>query len=74
MQVTEKSLYKGIEQAKVGNNLYDISAAIQSYVEARGFHIVKRFVGHGIGTRLHEKRGTNILYQSMPIRSLSKLA
>ncbi|MDK2921235.1 MAG: methionyl aminopeptidase [Desulfonauticus sp.] len=55
MQVTEKSLYKGIEQAKVGNNLYDISAAIQSYVEARGFHIVKRFVGHGIGTRLHEK-------------------
>ncbi|KUJ94834.1 MAG: Methionine aminopeptidase [Desulfonauticus sp. 38_4375] len=55
MQVTEKSLYKGIEQAKVGNNLYDISAAIQNYVEAKGFHVVKRFVGHGIGTRLHEK-------------------
>lgn len=55
MDVTEKSLYLGIEQAKVGNNLYDISAAIQDYVEKQGFHIIKRFVGHGIGTRLHEK-------------------
>lgn len=55
MDVTRKSLYKGIEKAVPGNNLYDISAAIQSYVEGFGFGIVRRFVGHGIGTHLHEK-------------------
>ena len=55
MDVTRESLYKGIEQAVPGNNLYDISAAIQSYVEGFGFGIVRRFVGHGIGSHLHEK-------------------
>ncbi|BCS90266.1 type I methionyl aminopeptidase [Pseudodesulfovibrio sediminis] len=55
MDVTRESLYKGIEQAIPGNNLYDISAAIQSYVEGFGFGIVRRFVGHGIGSHLHEK-------------------
>jgi len=55
LDVTRESLYKGIEQAVPGNNLYDISAAIQSYVEGFGFGIVRRFVGHGIGTHLHEK-------------------
>ncbi|MDQ7031220.1 MAG: type I methionyl aminopeptidase [Desulfonauticus sp.] len=54
-EVTEQALYVGIEQARAGNNLYDISAAIQNYVESRGFHVIKRFVGHGIGTKLHEK-------------------
>jgi methionyl aminopeptidase len=55
MDVTRESLHKGIEQAIPGNNLYDISAAIQSYVEGFGFGIVRRFVGHGIGSHLHEK-------------------
>jgi len=55
LRVTEESLYRGIEQARVGNNLYDISAAIQNYVEQAGFNVVRRFVGHGIGRKLHEK-------------------
>ncbi|MEZ7197789.1 type I methionyl aminopeptidase [Pseudodesulfovibrio karagichevae] len=55
MDVTRESLYIGIEQARPGNNLYDISAAIQSYVEGFGLGIVRRFVGHGIGSHLHEK-------------------
>ncbi len=55
MDVTRESLLVGIEQAVPGNNLYDISAAIQSYVEGFGFGIVRRFVGHGIGSHLHEK-------------------
>jgi methionyl aminopeptidase len=55
MEVTRESLMRGIEQARVGNNLYDISAAVQQYVEGQGFHVVRRFVGHGIGRKLHEK-------------------
>jgi len=52
--VTRESLYRGIEQARVGNRINDISAAIQRHVEGRGFSVVRQFVGHGIGTRLHE--------------------
>jgi len=55
IDITRESLYKGIDQARPGNNLYDISAAIQSYVEGFEFGIVRRFVGHGIGSHLHEK-------------------
>lgn len=55
MDVTRESLYKGIEAAKVGNNLNDIGTAVQEHVEAHGFSVVRRFVGHGIGHRLHEK-------------------
>ena len=55
MEVTELSLYKGIEQAKIGNSISDIGAAVQSYVEANGFSVVREFVGHGIGTKLHEE-------------------
>ena len=54
LEVTEASLYKGIEQAKVGNAVGDIGAAVQEYVEANGFSVVREFVGHGIGTKLHE--------------------
>ncbi len=53
--VTKESLDKGIEQAVVGNRLSDISHAIQSYVEARKFSVVRDFVGHGIGRQLHEE-------------------
>ena len=54
MQVTEQSLYAGIEKAKAGNRLGDISAAVQGTVEAAGFSIVRDFVGHGVGKNLHE--------------------
>ena len=55
MRVTEESLYKGIESAKVGNRLGDISWAVQSHVEAAGYAVVRDFVGHGIGRMLHEE-------------------
>ncbi len=55
IKVTEEALYKGIENARVGNRLYDISNAIQSHVESNGFSVVREFVGHGIGRSLHEE-------------------
>lgn len=55
MKVTEESLYQGIQQARVGNHLSDISHAVQTYVEKNGFSIVREFVGHGIGRNLHEE-------------------
>jgi methionyl aminopeptidase len=54
LKVTEESLYKAIENAKVGNTVGDVGAAVQEYVEAAGFSVVREFVGHGIGTKLHE--------------------
>jgi methionyl aminopeptidase len=54
IKVTEESFFKGIEKAKVGNRLTDISHEIQNYVEANGFSVVKEFVGHGIGRVVHE--------------------
>lgn len=54
-RVTEESLYKGIEQARVGHRLSDISHAIQKHVERFGYSVVREFVGHGIGRRLHEE-------------------
>ncbi|MGD0659734.1 MAG: type I methionyl aminopeptidase [Syntrophorhabdales bacterium] len=55
VRVTRESLYKGIENVREGNRLHDVSYAIQSHVEAQGFSVVREFVGHGIGTRLHEE-------------------
>ena len=54
MEVTKESLYKGLEQAKPGNRLSDISHAIESYVKEAGYTVVKDFTGHGIGRNLHE--------------------
>ena len=54
MEVTEASLYKGLEQAKPGNRLSDISHAIEAYVLEHGYSVVKDFTGHGIGRNLHE--------------------
>ncbi|MFM1534959.1 type I methionyl aminopeptidase [Helcococcus ovis] len=54
MEVTEKSMYLGIEQAVAGNRIGDIGNAIQTYVEAEGFSVVRDFVGHGIGKEMHE--------------------
>jgi methionyl aminopeptidase len=54
LSVTERSLYDGIDEAREGNRLYDISNAIQRRVEDAGFSVVRDFVGHGIGRSLHE--------------------
>jgi len=54
LEVTEASLYCGIEAARVGNTVGDVGASVQEIVEANGFSVVREFVGHGIGTRLHE--------------------
>lgn len=54
LDTTRNSLQKGIEQAVVGNRISDISKAIQDCVEGGGFSVVRQFVGHGIGTQLHE--------------------
>lgn len=55
MEATEESLYRGIENAKPGNRLSDISANVQKCVEDRGFSVVRSFVGHGIGEKIHEE-------------------
>ena len=54
MDVTRESLYEGINAARAGGRIGDISHAVQSYVEANGFSVVRQFVGHGVGTKLHE--------------------
>lgn len=54
MDTTQESLYEGIKAACAGNRIGDISHAVQSYVEARGYSVVRQFVGHGVGTHLHE--------------------
>jgi methionyl aminopeptidase len=55
MQVTEQSLYKGIEQLHVGKRLGDLGAAVQKFAENAGYSVVRAFVGHGIGKKLHEE-------------------
>lgn len=72
MDVTEKSLYLGIEQAITGNRIGDIGNAIQTYVEANGFSVVRDLCGHGVGKHLHEdpqisnygKKGTGALIKN----------
>lgn len=55
IQTAKEAFYKGLEQAKIGNRISDISHAIQSYVESQGFSVIRSFVGHGIGLSLHEE-------------------
>jgi len=55
MDITKEALARGIRQAKANKKIYDISFAIQSFVEAAGFSVVREFVGHGIGKELHEE-------------------
>lgn len=54
IQVTERSFWEGIRMARAGNRVYDISHAVQQYVEANGCSVVRDFVGHGVGAKLHE--------------------
>lgn len=55
LEVTEQALYAGLSKAREGVRLYTISHAIQQHVEANGFSIVREYVGHGIGTQMHEE-------------------
>jgi methionyl aminopeptidase len=54
LEVTRESLAHGIKAAQIGNTVGDVGAAVQQVVEANGFSVVREFVGHGIGTKLHE--------------------
>ena len=55
VDAAEEAFYKGMEQAKVGNRISDISHAVQKYVESQGFSVIRTFCGHGIGFSLHEE-------------------
>jgi methionyl aminopeptidase len=55
LRVTRESLDKAIEKVRLGNRLGDVSSAVQEWVEQNGFSVVREFVGHGIGTRMHEE-------------------
>ena len=55
LRVTEESLFRGIDAVKPGGRVSDIGAAVQQHVEAAGYSVVREFVGHGIGTSLHEE-------------------
>lgn len=54
LEATEQSLYEGIKAAVAGGRIGDIGNAVQSFIESKGFSVVRKFVGHGIGTALHE--------------------
>lgn len=54
LQVTKEALYKGVAQAKAGNRVGDIAAAVQGHAEANGFSVVRELVGHGLGRDMHE--------------------
>lgn len=55
LEVTRTALDRGIEQARPGNHIGDIGAAVQKHVEAHGFSVVRNYVGHGIGRNMHER-------------------
>jgi methionyl aminopeptidase len=55
LRVTEESLYKAIERVRPGGRVSDIGHAVQQHIEAYGFSVVREFVGHGIGQRMHEE-------------------
>jgi methionyl aminopeptidase len=81
MQVTEQSLYAGIEQIRAGNRLGDISAAVQGKVEISGFSVVRDYVGHGVGKNLHEdpqipnygKKGRGVLLKTGMILAIEPM-
>ena len=55
LDVTKEALYKGVAQAKAGNRIGDISAAVQEHAESNGFSVVRELVGHGLGRKMHEE-------------------
>ena len=81
ISVTERALYIGIENALPGRRLSDISASVQEHVESNGFSVVRAFVGHGIGTKIHEepevpnygRRGTGLRLEAGMILALEPM-
>lgn len=55
IRVTEESFYEGLKHARAGQRVFDISHAVQQHVESNGYSVVRQFVGHGIGAKLHEE-------------------
>lgn len=68
LEVTENALYAGIEKMRAGNHTGDVSAAIQVYVESRGFHVTRVYTGHGVGRSMHE--GPEVPNYGVPGRGL----
>jgi len=67
INVTREALYRGIEAAKVGGKLIDISRTIQKFVESHGFNVTRGYAGHGIGRSLHEEpQITNYVFKGYP--------
>src|SRR5215216_5323072 len=56
LDVTQGALFAGIDKMRVGNRTGDVSAAIQSYAESRGFYLTREYTGHGVGKQMHEDR------------------
>ena len=68
IEVTENSLKDGIAQANCGAHVRDISAAIQGYVESRGFSVIREYTGHGVGRDLHEEpQVPNFAFKNSPL-------
>lgn len=65
MQVTEDALYEGIAQVRSGVDVHAIGAAVQKLVEGAGFGVVRQYVGHGVGARMHEKPEVPNFYPGM---------
>jgi len=68
LEVTEAALYAGIAQMIVGNRVGDISAAVQQYVESRGYYVTREYTGHGVGREMHE--GPQVPNYGQPGRGL----
>jgi methionyl aminopeptidase len=66
LKVTQEALERGIKQVRIGNRIADVSAAVQSYAEEHGFSVVRQFVGHGIGSDLHEAPEVPNYVQNQP--------
>ena len=72
LKVTQEALHAGIDQMRIGNRTGDVSAAIQNYVESRGFQLTREYTGHGVGRQMHEgpqvpnygRAGTGILLKA----------
>jgi len=72
LTVTEESLYRGIDQARIGNSVGDVGAAVQEHVEAAGFSVVREFVGHGSGRTCTKSRRCRITGRAVTVRSCAK--
>ena len=70
MKITEESLYVGIEQARKGQRVRDISTAVQHHVESNGYSVVRELVGHGVGRQLHEKPNVPNFAEGSPTMKL----